>query len=186
MTYQYCWYCLMENFTRVPELRIVIAIGLAVHPGEEDALVPRHSGEAMRSRWPQRRGLSRACLLRLLGKQEQKRTEKADAFKSQACFANSTGRCPFIEPSHINGPTMDHCDEQSEVLFVFTEDAADNQPPPATSPPPTATPLPHLTESADQAFWSGFYTLDPPHALMGVLTDLHIHRFLLHQQPKIS
>ena len=79
---------------------------------------------------------------------------------------------------------MDHtpdCDEQSEVLFVFTEDAADNQSPPATSPPPTVTPLPHPTESADQAFWSGVYTLDPPHALMGVLTDLHIHRFLLHQ-----
>ena len=91
---------------------------------------------------------------------------------------------PFIEISHINGPTMDHtpdCDEQSEVLFVFTEDAADNQSPPATSPPPTVTPLPHPTESADQAFWSGVYTLDPPHALMGVLTDLHIHRFLLHQ-----
>ena len=79
---------------------------------------------------------------------------------------------------------MDHtpdCDEQSEVLFVFTEDAADNQSPPATSPPPTATPLPHIAESADQAFWSGVYTLDPPHALMGVLTDLRIHRFLLHQ-----
>ena len=79
---------------------------------------------------------------------------------------------------------MDHtpdCDEQSEVLFVFTEDAADNQSPPATSPPPTVPPPPHLTESADQAFWSGVYTLDPPHALMGVLTDLHIHRFLLHQ-----
>ena len=79
---------------------------------------------------------------------------------------------------------MDHtpdCDEQSEFLFVFTEDAADNQSLPATSPPPTATPLPHPTESADQAFWSGVYTLDPPHALMGVLTDLHIHRFLLHQ-----
>ena len=93
---------------------------------------------------------------------------------------------PFsFRPIHrVNGPTMDHtpdCDEQSEVLFVFTEDAADNQSPPATSPPPTATPLPHITESADQAFWSGVYTLDPPHALMGVLTDLRIHRFLLHQ-----
>ena len=94
----------------------------------------------------------------------------------------------FFRPIHrafaLNGPTMDHtpdCDEQSEVLFVFTEDAADNQSPPATSPPPTAPPPPHLTESADQAFWSGVYTLDPPHALMGVLTDLHIHRFLLHQ-----
>ena len=84
---------------------------------------------------------------------------------------------------------MDHtpeCDEQSEVLFVFTEDAADNQPPPATSPPatsppPAASPAPPHTDSADQSFWSEVYTLDPPHALMGVLTDLHIHRFLLHQ-----
>ena len=84
---------------------------------------------------------------------------------------------------------MDHtpeCDEQSEVLFVFTEDAADNQPPPstsppATSPPPAASPAPPHTDSADQSFWSEVYTLDPPHALMDVLTDLHIHRFLLHQ-----
>ena len=73
---------------------------------------------------------------------------------------------------------MDHtpeCDEQSEVLFVFTEDAADNQPPPATSPPatsppPAASPAPPHRDSADQSFWSEVYTLDPPHAL-------HIHRF---------
>ena len=84
---------------------------------------------------------------------------------------------------------MDHtpeCDEQSEVLFVFTEDAADNQPPPSTSPPATSPPA---AESAapppiiqlTNPFWSEVYTLNPPHALMGVLTDLHIHRFLLHQ-----
>ena len=73
---------------------------------------------------------------------------------------------------------MDHtpeCDEQSEVLFVFTEDAADNQPPPSTSPPATSPPAAELpapppTTSADQSFWSEVYTLDPPHAL-------HIHRF---------
>ena len=78
------------------------------------------------------------------------------------------------------------CDEQSEVLLVFTEDAEDTQPPPSTSPPPTSPTAPATsaqppTLSADQAFWTEVYTLDPPHALMGVLTDLHIHRFLLHQ-----
>lgn len=48
--------------------------------------------------------------------------------------------------------------------------------PAATDPQPT----PHL-ETADQSFWSAVYTLEPPHTLMGVLTDLHIHRYLLHQ-----
>ena len=46
---------------------------------------------------------------------------------------------------------------------------------------PAASPSPPHTDSADQSFWSEVCTLDPPHALMGVLTDLHIHRFLLHQ-----
>ena len=72
------------------------------------------------------------------------------------------------------------------VLFVFTEDADDNQPPPSTSPPATSppaaeSPTPPPTLSADQSFWAEVYTFHPPHALMGVLTDLHIHRFLLHQ-----
>ena len=77
-------------------------------------------------------------------------------------------------------------DEQPEVLFVFTDETTDGQQqqdtplhatnPPQTDPPPT----PHV-ESADQSFWAAVYTLEPPHTLMGVLTDLHIHRFLLHQ-----
>ena len=85
------------------------------------------------------------------------------------------------------------CDEQSEILFLFTEDAddvqsqADNPTQPA---PPQPTPCPTTSEptqppttnpSADQSFWAEVYTLQPPHALMGVLTDLHVHRFILHQ-----
>ena len=31
------------------------------------------------------------------------------------------------------------------------------------------------------SFWAEVYTLQPPHALMGILTDLHVHRFVLHQ-----
>ena len=84
-------------------------------------------------------------------------------------------------------------DEQSEVLFLFTEDADDAQPqtdnPPHLTPPQTTTSLttseptqpPTTTLSADQPFWAEVYTLQPPHALMGVLTDLHVHRFILHQ-----
>ena len=73
-------------------------------------------------------------------------------------------------------------DEQSEILFVFTDDAEDAQSPPTTSPPSTSpqAPVPPTqppTISADQAFWTEVYTLH----LMGVLTDFHIHRFLLHQ-----
>ena len=84
-------------------------------------------------------------------------------------------------------------DEQSEVLFLFSEEAdetqsqADNPPhpmPPQPTPrPTTSTPTqPAATNiSADQSFWAEVYTLQPPHALMGVLTDLHVHRFVLHQ-----
>ena len=83
-------------------------------------------------------------------------------------------------------------DEQSEVLFLFTEDADDTQPQtdnqphptppqPTTSPTTSEPPQPPTTFSADQSFWAGVYTLHPPHALMGVLTDLHVHRFILHQ-----
>ena len=84
-------------------------------------------------------------------------------------------------------------DEQSEVLFLFNEDAdetqsqTDNPPHPM---PPQPAPCPTTSEptqpattnlSADQSFWAEVYTLQPPHALMGVLTDLHVHRFVLHQ-----
>ena len=84
-------------------------------------------------------------------------------------------------------------DEQSEVLFLFNEDAdetqsqTDNPPHPM---PPQPAPCPTTSEptqpattnlSADQSFWPEVYTLQPPHALMGVLTDLHVHRFVLHQ-----
>ena len=84
-------------------------------------------------------------------------------------------------------------DEQSEVLFVFTEDADDVQSqadnsthpaPPHPTPCPTTsepTPPPTTNLSADQSFLAEVYTLQPPHALMGVLTDLHAHRFILHQ-----
>ena len=101
--------------------------------------------------------------------------------------------CPAHRPLHRF--PMDRAadyDEQSEVLFLFTEDAddtqsqTDNQPhptphQPTTSPTTSATPQPPTTFSADQSFWAGVYTLHPPHALMGVLTDLHVHRFILHQ-----
>ena len=84
-------------------------------------------------------------------------------------------------------------DEQSEISFLFTEDADDAQPqadnpthpaPPQTTTSPTTsepTQPPTTTLSADQSFWAEVYTLQPPHALMGVLTDLHVHRFILHQ-----
>ena len=84
-------------------------------------------------------------------------------------------------------------DEQSEVLFLFNEDAdethsqTDNPPhpmPPQPAPCPTTsepTQPPTTNLSADQSFWAEVYTLQPPHALMGVLTDLHVHRFVLHQ-----
>ena len=48
-----------------------------------------------------------------------------------------------------------------------------------TTSEPTQPPTTNL--SADQSFWAEVYTLQPPHALMGVLTDLHVHRFVLHQ-----
>ena len=68
-------------------------------------------------------------------------------------------------------------DEQSEVLFLFTEDADDAQPqtdnPPHLTPPRTTTSPttseptqpPTTTLSADQSFWAEVYTLQP--ALMG-------------------
>ena len=76
---------------------------------------------------------------------------------------------------------------------MFTEDADDvqSQADSSTHPtPPQPTPCPTTSEptqppttnlSADQSFWAEVYTLQPPHALMGVLTDLHVHRFILHQ-----
>ena len=84
-------------------------------------------------------------------------------------------------------------DEQSEVLFLFNEDP--EEPPLQTHDPPhplppqptpdftTPQPTPSATSniSADQSFWAEVYTLQPPHALMGILTDLHVHRFVLHQ-----
>ena len=84
-------------------------------------------------------------------------------------------------------------DEQSEVLFLFSEDADETQsqtdnPPHPTPPQPapcptTSEPTQPATTNllADQSFWAEVYTLQPPHALMGVLTDLHVHRFVLHQ-----
>ena len=101
--------------------------------------------------------------------------------------------CPAHRPLHRY--PMDRAadyDEQSEVLFLFTEDADDTQPQtdnqphptppqPTTSPTTSEPPQPPTTFSADQSFWAGVYTLHPPHALMGVLTDLHVHRFILHQ-----
>ena len=84
-------------------------------------------------------------------------------------------------------------DEQSEVLLFFNEDPEEIppqvqdptsplQPPPNPLPPPSQ-PAPSATTniSADQSFWAEVYTLQPPHALMGILTDLHVHRFVLHQ-----
>ena len=93
-------------------------------------------------------------------------------------------------------------DEQSEVLFLFNGDAdeaptqtdasaAPTQPdtsphlPSPPSAPGPATPQPTQPTAAhmgaDQSFWAEVYTFHPPHALMGVLTDLHVHRFVLHQ-----
>ena len=87
-------------------------------------------------------------------------------------------------------------DEQSEVLFLFNEDPEElpsqtHDPPPPLQPQPnpvptTSQPAPSATAniSADQSFWAEVYTLQPPHALMGILTDrqdLHVHRFVLHQ-----
>ena len=112
----------------------------------------------------------------------------------------------FSIPSPLQLPLYRHLmenatdyDEQSEVLFLFNGDTADaptqtegNLPPtqtdtnplPPTVPSPT-TPQPTQPTStplgADQTFWAAVYTLQPPHALMGVLTDLLVHRFVLHQ-----
>ena len=84
-------------------------------------------------------------------------------------------------------------DEQSEVLLVFNEDPEETppqvpdptspqQPPPnPLSPPSQPAPTDTTNISADQSFWAEVYTLQPPHALMGILTDLHVHRFVLHQ-----
>ena len=84
-------------------------------------------------------------------------------------------------------------DEQSEVLFLFNEDPEElppqtHEPPSPLQPQPnpvptTSQPAPSATTdiSADQSFWAEVYTLQPPHALMGILTDLHVHRFVLHQ-----
>ena len=84
-------------------------------------------------------------------------------------------------------------DEQSEVLLLFNEDPEEIPPqvqdptsPPHPQPNPFPTPsqpAPSATTniSADQSFWAEVYTLQPPHALMGILTDLHVHRFVLHQ-----
>ena len=84
-------------------------------------------------------------------------------------------------------------DEQSEVLFLFNEDPEEQPsqthdpphplPPQPTPGPTTSQPTPSATTniSADQSFWAEVYTLQPPHALMGILTDLHVHRFVLHQ-----
>ena len=84
-------------------------------------------------------------------------------------------------------------DEQSEILLFFNEDPEETppqvqdptsplQPPPNPLPTPSQ-PAPTATAniSADQSFWAEVYTLQPPHALMGILTDLHVHRFVLHQ-----
>ena len=84
-------------------------------------------------------------------------------------------------------------DEQSEVLLFFNEDPEEIPPQvqdptsplqPQPNPLPTPSqPAPSATTniSADQSFWAEVYTLQPPHALMGILTDLHVHRFVLHQ-----
>ena len=84
-------------------------------------------------------------------------------------------------------------DEQSEVLLFFNEDPEETppqvqdptsplQPPPnPLSPPSQPAPSATTNISADQSFWAEVYTLQPPHALMGILTDLHVHRFVLHQ-----
>ena len=37
-------------------------------------------------------------------------------------------------------------------------------------------------ESAETSFWAAVYTEEPPNVLCGVLTDLNLHRFTLHQQ----
>ena len=36
-------------------------------------------------------------------------------------------------------------------------------------------------ESSETSFWVGVYDEDPPHIICGVLTDLNLHRFALHQ-----
>ena len=36
-------------------------------------------------------------------------------------------------------------------------------------------------ESSESSFWAAVYDEDPPHILCGVLTDLNLHRFTLHQ-----
>ena len=84
-------------------------------------------------------------------------------------------------------------DEQSEVLLFFNEDPEETPPqvqdstspqqPPPNPPSSPSQPATSATTniSADQSFWAEVYTLQPPHALMGILTDLHVHRFVLHQ-----
>ena len=36
-------------------------------------------------------------------------------------------------------------------------------------------------ESSETSFWAAVYDEDPPHIICGVLTDLNLHRFTLHQ-----
>ena len=84
-------------------------------------------------------------------------------------------------------------DEQSEVLLVFNDDreetppqapdptSSQQSPPNPLSPPTQPAPTDTTNISADQSFWAEVYTFQPPHALMGILTDLHVHRFVLHQ-----
>ena len=37
------------------------------------------------------------------------------------------------------------------------------------------------SEASDSSFWASVYTQEPPNVLCGVLTDLNLHRFTLHQ-----
>ena len=36
-------------------------------------------------------------------------------------------------------------------------------------------------ESSEPSFWAAVYDEDPPHIICGLLTDLNLHRFTLHQ-----
>ena len=40
---------------------------------------------------------------------------------------------------------------------------------------------PPPSEGSDSSFWASVYTQEPPSVLCGVLTDLNLHRFTLHQ-----
>ena len=40
---------------------------------------------------------------------------------------------------------------------------------------------PPPSEASDSSFWASVYTQEPPNVLCGVLTDLNLHRFTLHQ-----